>query len=322
MTEWMLDDKRMLFVLNPHAGKNGTWRRADEQRLLRLAEDVTILKTSRATRTREAIIGIDDLDLIGVYGGEGTVGNVTRAIVEKGVDMPLGYLGGGSFHGAWSKVTGVTNFEQGMKALQAGKKRGVDLFEIETDTGETRIGFMAGFRIDGIISRNRYLLRKRGINERKRAVIKEVLGYESAHVLLKGTDVNVLRGDRSGIEERRGEGRTIADLSEKMLEVDSMIVSSFPYMKMRGKECVEGSCLYATLFSAMERPQRLTAISFKEGLPSRRFPSYQIVAKRLEVTSLAMDRPLPIMVNGTWFDTEAKSYSITLLSEAVDAVVK
>lgn len=130
------DGSALLVVLNPGAGRDS--HRPDPEPLIRarfprarvhrLSEGEELRAVVRATRA-----GATPPDVLGVYGGDGTVS--VGASVARAEGMTLLVLPGGTMN-HFAKALGLLTVEDALDAAAVGERRDVDVAEVVADGGE------------------------------------------------------------------------------------------------------------------------------------------------------------------------------------------
>lgn len=129
--------KRMLFVLNPRAGKG-----LIKNKLLEIVDifvkagyEVIVRPTQQAQDAYEQVIKyIEQVDLIVCSGGDGTLDEVVTGLMESSLDMPIGYIPAGSTNDFANSLFIPKNMIKAARAIVEGELYRCDVGRLNDST--------------------------------------------------------------------------------------------------------------------------------------------------------------------------------------------
>jgi len=130
----------VLYIVNP-AGHGGTGRKAWRAFREAWSEPIDpehVVVTQRPGHAREIAMTADGYDTFAAVGGDGTVGEVISALMERGLfDLELAIIPAGTGNDI-ARNLGVTSIEDAVDALRNRRPRAVDIMRVESSVdGQT-----------------------------------------------------------------------------------------------------------------------------------------------------------------------------------------
>ena len=122
--------KRLLFIMNPYAGKRKARRYlAEIVELFNRAdyEVIAYMTAGQGDAQRFVKEYVNDVDLVVCCGGDGTFNETAAGILETGVQVPVGYIPAGSTNDFATSLKLPTVILKAAKSIVEGKARAVDM---------------------------------------------------------------------------------------------------------------------------------------------------------------------------------------------------
>ena len=122
--------KRLLFIMNPYAGKRKARRYlAEIVEIFNRAdyEVITYMTAGQGDAQRIVKTYVDRVDLVVCCGGDGTFNETAAGILETGVNVPVGYIPAGSTNDLASSLKLPTVILKAAQNIVQGKTRMVDM---------------------------------------------------------------------------------------------------------------------------------------------------------------------------------------------------
>ncbi len=136
--------KQMLFILNPMAGQRRANRYLPDMIGLynRAGYQVTVHVTSGAGEaTRVVLQQADAMDMIVCCGGDGTLNEVISGLLQKGLQIPIGYIPAGSTNDFAASLKLPTNIMAAARRVVEGSPRKLDIGSF----GDRYFSYVASF---------------------------------------------------------------------------------------------------------------------------------------------------------------------------------
>lgn len=161
--------KKLLFILNPAAGKKKAPRQLDRilSEFANAGYDVTVHETTAPGDCTQVVRQLaEKMDLVVCCGGDGTFNETVTGILQSGIDVPVGYIPAGSTNDFARSLHLETDFVKAARRIAEGECHDYDIGIL----GQRHFTYVASF---GAFTRTSYATSQK---------LKNLLGH-SAYVL-------------------------------------------------------------------------------------------------------------------------------------------